>query len=74
MTPKINRIYDGCHVSHRRLEPAGDWIWCASRTDDSPVVGHALYTEPCSYCYLNQPHTLDAHNAAIVRWNQKMAS
>jgi hypothetical protein len=71
---KINRIYDGCHVTYRRQEPAKDWIWCNALDDMSPVVGDALYTESCSYCYLGQPHTLDAHNAAIVRWNEKMAS
>ena len=74
MTAKINCIIDGSRIGYRRQQPSGEWIWCDSRTDDSPAVRHADYTESCSLCYLGQAHTLDAHNSAVVRWNQKMAS
>lgn len=64
--PIFNTIRDGHRVSHRRQEPEGDWIWCASRQDVSRQIRWAETDgERCSLCYLGFGHTLDLHEAKI---------
>lgn len=61
----FNTLRDGARISHRRQEPAGDWVWCASRQDTSRLTRWAEYSEHCSHCYLGHAHTLELHNERV---------
>lgn len=71
---KYNRITDGKRVGYRREDQPRVWVWCNAVDDMSPVVDTEDYTDSCSYCASGKSHTLDAHNASVVRNHHKLAS